>query len=60
MRLSQKLMIKRMAQPFAMKFCYFGEMQKKKPQIEAKKSMTKRGSAKSSILRVIQFRGELV
>jgi len=49
-----------MAQPFAMKFCYLGKMQKKKPQNEAKKSMTKRGSAKSSFLEVIQFRGELV
>ena len=33
---------------------------RKKPRFEAKKSMTKRGSVKSSFLRVIQFRGELV
>ena len=33
---------------------------RKKPQNEAKKSITKRGSEKSSFLKVIQFRGELV
>ena len=33
---------------------------RKKPRNEEKKSMTKRGSVKSSILRVIQFRRELV
>ena len=33
---------------------------RKKPRFEAKKSMTKRGSVKSSFLRVIQFRRELV
>ena len=58
--LSQKLLIKRKTQPFAMQFCTFRQNKRKKPQIEAKKSMTKRGSAKSSILRVIQFRGEFV
>ena len=33
---------------------------RKKTRFEAKKSMTKRGSVKSSFLRVIQFRRELV
>ena len=33
---------------------------RKKPRFEAKKSMAKRGSVKSSFLRVIQFRRELV
>ena len=58
--LSQKLKIKLMAQPFAMQFCTFRQNKRKKPQNEAKKSMTKRGSVKSSFLRVIQFRGESV
>ena len=46
--LSQKLLIKQMAQPFAMQFSTFRENKIKKPQNEAKKSMTKRGSLKSS------------
>ena len=58
--LSQKLKIKLMAQPFAMQFCTFRQNKRKKPQNEAKKSMTKRGSVKSSFLRVIQFHRELV
>ena len=58
--LGQKLLIKRMAQPFAMQFCIFNPNKRKKPLFEAKKSMTKRGSAKSSFLRAIQFRRELV
>ena len=32
------------------------KLQRKKPRNEAKMSMTKRGSAKSSFLRVMQFR----
>ena len=48
------------AQLFAMQICRFCEMQKKKPHFEAKMRMTKRGSAKSSFLRIIQFRVELV
>ena len=55
-----KLLIKLMAQPFAMQFSMFRQNKRKKPQNEAKISMTKRGSAKSSIFKVIQFRGELV
>ena len=58
--LSQKLLIKRKTQPFAMKLCYLCEMQKKKPQNEAKMGITKRGSEKTSFSRAIQFRGELV
>ena len=60
MGLSQKLKIKLMAQPFAIQFCRFRQNKRKKPQNEAKKSMTKRGSTQSSFLRVIQFRGESV
>ena len=37
MRLSQKLIIKLMAQPFAMQFCTFRQNKRKKPQNEAKK-----------------------
>ena len=58
--LSQKLLIKRIAQPFAMQFSTFRQNKRKKPRNEAKMSMMKRGSSKSSIFRVIQFRGELV
>ena len=35
--LSQKLIIKLMAQPFAMQFCAFRQNKRKKPQNEAKK-----------------------
>ena len=39
---------------------FTSKSKEKMPHFEAKKSMTKRGSAKSSFLRVIQFRTELV
>ena len=58
--LSQKLLIKQMAQSFAMQFSTFWQNKRKKPRNEAKMSMTKRGSSKPSIFRVIQFRRELV
>ena len=58
--LSQKLLEKQMAQPFAMQNWCFRCNKRKKPTNEAKMSMTKRGSVKSSFLRVIQFCGELV
>ncbi len=58
--LSQKLLIKRKTQPFATQFSRLRQNKRKKPQNEAKKSMTKRGSEKSSFSRAIQFRGELV
>ena len=59
-RLSQKLLTKLMAQPFVMQFIDQRITKQKKPQNEAKMSMTKRGSLKSSFFIVIQFRAESV